>query len=229
MTDNEFASKIYCKVYEKINDDGDAYVRGIFDALCSLEEREQLVLEYYYRHENTYEFIADRLYIDKNTCRRIVAEAMKKLRHQSRMRKMSVRVHIEARDKIIDELRSLLDAAAKQIEELSLDVPDDYKLPNIVAANLTKLSEIGLPSYTCNILSRKGISSIEALLRLDSLEALIAIQGFGLHTRNDLITKMRDYGHKEWADKMDAEWSCASGLSFETYKSRLSSKYRGSY
>jgi len=49
MTDSEYAVRLYCLVFHKRSDDGDADIQGIFDALGKLPERERAALEKRYR------------------------------------------------------------------------------------------------------------------------------------------------------------------------------------
>ena len=90
MTDCEYASKIYCRAFSVTSDNGDAHTQGILKVIDSLETREQLALESYIRHGNTYKQTAIILGgVSNETARRIVQKAMLKLRHPSRLRFMS--------------------------------------------------------------------------------------------------------------------------------------------
>lgn len=92
MTDNEYASKIYCRAFSVTSDSGDACTHGIFEEINSLESREQLALESYFRHGNTYKQTAVILGgVSNETARRIVQKALLKLRHPYRLRNMSVK------------------------------------------------------------------------------------------------------------------------------------------
>ena len=43
-----FAGRIYCAVFKIEEVDGDIYLDGVINAINSLSDREQIVLEYYY-------------------------------------------------------------------------------------------------------------------------------------------------------------------------------------
>ena len=101
MTDNEYASKIYCCVFVKDTDGGDSYTRGILDVIGTLSSREQAALESYYRHGNTYKqtgIIIGNL--SGETARYTVQKALLKLKHPSRIRYMSVKSILNMRDKM---------------------------------------------------------------------------------------------------------------------------------
>jgi len=92
MTDNEYAYIIYCRVFSGALDSGDAYTHGILEQVSSLDAREQLALESYYRHGNTYEQTAAILGgVSNETARRVVQKALLKLRHPYRLRCMSLK------------------------------------------------------------------------------------------------------------------------------------------
>ena len=126
MTDNDYASKIYCCVFNVDSDGGDSYTRGILDAVGTLTIREQAALESYYRYGNTYKHTGIILgKISGEAARRIVQKALLKLRHQSRIKNMSVASIIKNREKkiadvkeIADELRITLDHFLKKLSAI---------------------------------------------------------------------------------------------------------------
>ena len=91
MTDDEYASVIYCRLFSVASDSGDAYKHGIFEEIGALDVREQLALESYLRHGKTYKQTAEILGgVSSETARRIVQKALLKLRHPYRLRNMSI-------------------------------------------------------------------------------------------------------------------------------------------
>jgi len=87
MTDNEYASKIYCRIFRTDTYGGDSYTQGILDAISTLSDREQAALEFYYRYGNNYKqtgkLIGD---FSGETARQIVLKALLKLKHPSRIK-----------------------------------------------------------------------------------------------------------------------------------------------
>jgi len=124
MTDNDYASKIYCNLFNVENDGGDSYTRGILDAVGTLSTREQAALESYYRHGNTYKQTGIILgNISGEAARQITRKAMLKLRHQSRIKNMSVASIIKTYKKetaevteIVDELQKILAIFLKKLK-----------------------------------------------------------------------------------------------------------------
>ena len=84
MTDNAYATRIYCLVFRIESADGDMYAHGISDAINTLSEREQRALEYYYRDGLTYEQAGVKIGLSQSQARRVVVKALLKLRHPSR-------------------------------------------------------------------------------------------------------------------------------------------------
>ena len=119
MTDNEYASLIYCRVFNADSDDGDAYTQGILNAVGALDAREQEALNSYYRYGNTFRQTAKILGdVSNETARQIVNKAIIKLKHPYKSRYMSI--------KAMDERRK------KQLEPASAD-PDTCQLLNTVS------------------------------------------------------------------------------------------------
>lgn len=111
MTDNDYAACIYCKIFGIEKADGDIYIRGVFDAIKSLEEREQKVLEYYCRNDVTYKQVGESIGVSGDLARKIVLKALRKLRHPSRSRNMRV-------PKTINEYKERLESSENETNEL---------------------------------------------------------------------------------------------------------------
>jgi len=93
MTDTEFARKIYCFVLN-INDNGDANISGIIEIINTLNSREQEVLNLYYRQNQSYKESAMILGVSSQTVRNILLKVKLKLRHQSRLKYISLKKKI---------------------------------------------------------------------------------------------------------------------------------------
>ena len=226
MTDYEYASKLYCEIFGLNHDNGDLYMRGMFEALGSLKDREQKALTLYYRDGLSFSRTAELLGVSYNMGKEIVATAIRKLRHISRQRIVSVNLLVEHRDKQILNAEIIIEDLRDEIKELYKMIPDVSSKQDKLAPHLTSINELGLSSYINNLLTRHGFASVEALLKLNSLDFLVGKLGFGISTRNEVIVSMREKGYSEWADRMDAEWNVDCGLPWNTYKSRMFVKYR---
>ena len=90
MTDNEYASRIYCRIFRLEHTDGDLYARGVLNAINTLSEREQRTLEHYYRDGLTYKQTAEKIGLSPSQARRVVVTALLKLRHPCRSDHMRI-------------------------------------------------------------------------------------------------------------------------------------------
>lgn len=184
------------------SDGGDAYTKGILDAIASLNPREQAALESYYRLGRTFEQTGMTLGIRGNSARQVVAGAIMKLRHKSIRQKMSVM-------EIIGNLETqLLDATAKtdylykQIECLLNYGNIDPELQAELDTRKTSICDIGFSPRVSRFLIWSGINTVEALLALKSLDVLMDQRGFGVKSRDEIITIMRTRGYCDWAERI---------------------------
>jgi len=203
MTDNDYAALIYRQVFHVESDGGDAYTRGILDAISTLDEREQITLEYYYRNGKPFGEIGKDIGVSGQTSRRIVFKALLKLRHPSRSRNMSVSVIVERLDNqlcvALDTVTGLCDA----IERLIRGDPIDPKIRSMLDSQKMSVCKAGFSVRVNNHLLGAGISTVEALLELDTLDVLMARRNFGMKSRDEIISKMRELGYSEWADRVE--------------------------
>ena len=204
MTDNEYAICIYLQVYRVKNDDGDAYCRGILDAIRTLDNREQIALECYYRYGKTFAQTGKEIGgIGEQGAKNVVSKVLRKLRHQSRARNMSVAAIMEHRDKLLEEAEFAKTELCDQVVRLAQGEPIDYKIQAILNARKKSISEICFSSRVSNHLICAGITTVESLLALDTLNELEKRRNFGQKSRDEIINKMREQGHGEWADRMN--------------------------
>jgi len=204
MTDADYAARIYRLVFDVAQDDGDAYTRGILDAIGELDDREQAALECYYRLGKNFRRTAQSLGdITAETARRIVREALQKLRDPSASSKMSVSAIVGRKDKLLADMGSTIDELYDQIERTSLGAPVDSDIQAMIDLRKMSVSKIGLPARAYKHLQDIGVHSVASLLKMDSLDRLQERRGFGRKSRRDLIAVMRDTGYGEWADRME--------------------------
>ena len=204
MTDNEYAVIIYCEVYRVKTDDGDAYIHGILDAINTLDEREQAALEGYYRYGNSFEQIGKSLGgIKREAARHVVYKAMQKLRHQSRRRNMSVSAIVDNLNNRIEVATTTVNELYDQIEQFIRGVPIDQKTIAAIEKRKRNVAELNLSTRTYNHLLKAGINNVEQLLFLDTLDGIMAKRGFGQIAYNEILTKMREQGYYEWADRIE--------------------------
>jgi len=204
MTDNEYASRIYCSVFCTDTDSGDAYVRGILNAISTLSAREQAVLESYYKHNSNYKQTGEAVgNISGEAARRTVQKALLKLRHPSRKRNMSVKTMIDERDSKIAIVASMVDELCEQMDTLMKKAVIIEELPPILALQKNSICNLGLSTRVFNHLLNAGLKTTDDLLALESLDSLMQRRNFGNASRIEIIDKMRQFGHAEWADRME--------------------------
>lgn len=112
----DYAIKVYCHIFGREDTKGDAYIQGVFDALNTLPERERFALEYRFRDGLTYKQIGEKFGFGAGQAQHIIALALRKMRHPSRARKISVAKTIEANS---DKLLKELEKKDRVIDELS--------------------------------------------------------------------------------------------------------------
>jgi len=204
MTDNEYASKIYCTVFCTTDDGGDTYTRGVLGMLSTLDKREQIALECYIRRGNTFKQTGTALDgINGESARRIVHKALLKLRHPSKLKNMSVKLLLENRDKKLSAAAAEIDELYDQIRLLHTGTPVNPKIQSALDFRKKSIIEIGFSSRVYNHLLDAGINTVEALLALDSLDVLSQRRNFGKASELEILQKMRNNEYTEWADKID--------------------------
>jgi len=204
MTDSEYASKIYCSVFCIKDDEGDTYTRGVLDMLATLSNREQIALDCYFRHGNTFKQIGLALNgISDESARSIVYKALTKLRHPSKIIEMSVKRLLEDRGNKLTAACVEIDELYDQIELLTSGAPVNPKVQSTLDLRKKSIVEIGFSSRVYNHLLDAGINTVETLLALDSLDILMQKRSFGKSSKIEILHKMRQNDYAQWADKMD--------------------------
>ncbi|MCL2409386.1 MAG: hypothetical protein FWC96_07210 [Oscillospiraceae bacterium] len=206
MTDNEYAVRIYCQVFNKPTDNRDAYVRGVLDAVSTLEPREQIALECYYRQGNSLEQVGQDIGgVGKYAADNVVKKAMRKLRHPSRYMGMSVAAMVGSRDKRLEDANAIIEKLYDQLELLMAGAPVDPAIQAELNSRKPSIHELGFSQRINNHFLCEGIYTVDALLVLDSLDRLMARRGFGAKSRDELILKMQEQGYDEWADRIKVQ------------------------
>ena len=204
MIDREYAIHIYCLIFGVEDDGGDAYVRGILDTIGALDEREQIALNCCCRQGKT--FIQTGSFLGGVTgtnARMVFRKAVRKLRHASRKRNMSVKAIMEYRDKLLEDAAAKIEELYDQIDKIIQGAPVNFTTQAAINARKKSVCEIGFSSRVYNHLTGAGLSTVEGLLALDTLAVLEKRHGFGLKSRDEILSKMRAHDYGEWADRME--------------------------
>jgi DNA-directed RNA polymerase specialized sigma subunit len=91
MTDTEFAKKLYCYIFNVSRDDGDADTQGLLDVVSALKDNEQKILWNYFECDCSYNKTGEVLGISYSMVRDTMLRVKLKLRHHSRLIKISVK------------------------------------------------------------------------------------------------------------------------------------------
>jgi len=204
MTESDFAERIYCLVYDVPEADGDMYVRGVMDAMTSLTDREQAVLNDHYRCGMTCEQIGREMRISGWQVSETKRKAIRKLRHLSRLRKMSVSRIVGEYIKLIDSKDETINELYIELESLANGKPMSRKILAELNARKMGIGELGLSSRTFNVLYKAGIQRVEQITLLDKF-ALLKIRSFGEGCLNEVVRKMRERGFSEWVENIEKQ------------------------
>ena len=206
MTDNEYASRIYCAALEK-EDDGDIYVRGVLDMIGTLTEREQLALEYRYRNELTYIQTGRMLGgVCGERARQIIQRALRKLRQPSRLGQMRISAIVEKNNtlqKLLKEKINLINEKNAVIEKLSSQtgyIAEEEVRRDESDIQKNKIEDIDFSTRTYNALKKAGIHDYDTLLAFSCFDDIMRIPNFGKITILEIARRMRDYGYTAWVD-----------------------------
>ena len=189
MTDNKYAALIYYQGFG-VKDDSDVYVKGILDAIGTLPPQERSVLETYYRHGKSCRQIGEDFGIPGQSVGKIVQKALRKLRHPSKAREMSIAQIRKDRDRYKEELA--------EARNRDLDKP--------MAPFSREMSICGMEfsARTQNALLRAGKDTVKSLLEIATFAELQKIRNLGAASGNEVIAKMRGLGFHAWADGIAA-------------------------
>ena len=202
MTESDFAERIYCLVYNVNEANGDVYVRGVMDAIISLADREQAVLNDYYRCGMTNEQIGREMRISGGQASEIKRKAIRKLRHISRSRKMSVSRIVGEYIKLIDSKDETINELYIELENLANGKPMSRKVIAELNARKMGIDELGLSSRAFNVLYKAGVQRVEQITLLDKF-ALLKIRGFGEGSLSEVVRKMREHGFSKWVENIE--------------------------
>ena len=208
MTNSEYAIQIYLRVFNKALDNGDAYVRGILDAVDALEPRERMALDCHYRLGQSLVMTGIAMWgSSPKAAKNAIDKAFLKLRNPSRHKDMSVSAMLERRDNLLADASAKIEKLYESLELLISGAPIDPVIQAELDARKQSVCELGFSTRTYNHLLRAGIRTTDVILKLETLEELVARPGFGVKSRDELLSKMREHGYDDWADRMELEIS----------------------
>ena len=190
---------------------------GLEKALTMLTEREQQVIDAYYRRGLNLEKAGYEQNVTRERLRQILAKAVRKLRHPARKnlivygletaKEMSevrkLKAELTATEIALDQWQTELDARAelmgyhdrkmRGVPEFSDDAKgDDSDTANHGLQNLS-IEEIELSVRSYNCLKRAGINSVADILKL-SEEEMMTARNLGRKSMAEVVQKMHELG-----------------------------------
>lgn len=144
--------------------------------LHTLTEREQLVLDFRYKEELTFEEIGKRFCVTRERIRQIHAKSLRKLRHPDRLNYLKYGV-----SGVIDrKTESAREAARASLPKH--DKPEDITLEEL---------ELSVRSYNC--LKRAGMDTLREVSEM-TFDELCHVRNLGKKSVNEICAVLTNYG-----------------------------------
>jgi hypothetical protein len=193
MTDREYALRIYRLVFDVEDDNGDAYTRGVLDAIGGLDQREQRALACYYRLGMTQKQTGQDIGFSRTRALQIIHTAVEKLRTVSNT--MSIARIVEERDEVLGRL--------EEADKLAVLLTYSDMLQPAVNELVTDIHDMGFSGRTHNALCRAGKHTLKSILAIPSYDELTSFNGLGEKSANEIVNKIRSIGFNDWADRIE--------------------------
>lgn len=174
------------------------YLPGIFDALAMLTEREQDILRQRYGEKMTLRAIGQIHGVGQERIRQIIARALRRLRHPSRVnmfKAVPLAAMVEQNikyQKICREYEFL----SKAFEAYTaMPAAPDVVVPmaELAVTMQTPISELDFTVRTHNCLKRAGKNTLRDIVEMTEDE-LMSIRNLGRKSAIEVIHKVRSYG-----------------------------------
>ena len=166
--------------------------------LAGMSEREQRVIEMYFRYNMTYMQIGKTFNVTQERIRQIKEKAIRKLRHPSRLNllKTGIRNQIrDAYDKGRQEttntyLKVMTNKISKIENTLKINTDNDNtKIP----IKPTSIEDINLSVRSYNVLKRAGCNTLESIAKLSRNE-FTKIRNLGQRSAEEILEKLHEHG-----------------------------------
>lgn len=181
---------------------------AVKEAVGTLTEREQKVIQMRYECLMTLEEIAKEFNLTRNRIRQIEARALRKLRHPSRSRAILLgkdglerREEAKAVNESIEELERQREKLLAEVNQLKADIYDREHETSPAISDGIETLELSVRSYNC--LKRAGIRTIADLdLRMRDND-WFRIRNLGRKSADEIVTRMEEHTKKDysWARK----------------------------
>ena len=212
MNDYNYAALIYCKTFYLKEVDDDIYVAGVLNAIQSLTQREQLVLETFFQHGLKGEQLYNKIGLKESSANTAAMRAVEKLRDKSGQMKVSTafKSRLELHEKVLKERfmelgKNSIDDLLVQIQGALQDAPINKEITCELENPALCISTLKLSTRTHNSLSKGGLNEIEKILAIRNFDGFSRVRNLGHLSFAELICKMREHGYEQWADKMETQ------------------------
>lgn len=175
-------------------------VQGIKSEVAELTEREKKILELRYKNKLTYGEISEIMGVTRERIRQILAKALRKLRHPSKLAKMKAYSYHD----LVKRSRDYNDLETRNKElEKAILLYTTYKLNDEKLKDITKkidvvsipLEELGLSVMAYNSLKRRGTGTLGDIAQM-TMADLENVRNLGRKTRDEVLKKIGEYGLK---------------------------------
>jgi len=211
-SDDDYAAYLYCTIFDVPEDRDDYNPRRILDALNTISEREQKVIELRYRYGKTLSQTGDEFGLTSERIRQIEIKAINKLRHPRRIRDMSIRQIEMERDsykqKVAEQEAVILELQRKMdrlviIAEKHGESIDGKETPDprdILELGIEELEGISIRLFNC--LKRAGYNTVCDVYYASSIETLRKIRNLGKRSLDELLQHMAALGFEDWVNEI---------------------------
>ncbi len=174
------------------------YLPGIFDALAMLTEREQDILRQRYGEKMTLRAIGQIHGVGQERIRQIIARALRRLRHPSRVNMfkavpLAAMVEQNIKYQKLSREYELLATAFEMLTAKKADPEVVVTLAELAVTMQTPISDLGLSVRSFNCLKRAGKNTLRDIAEMTE-DDLLQIRNLGRKSAEEIIGKIKSYG-----------------------------------
>jgi len=211
----EYAATVYCAVFAT-EDLTDINPTAILNAVNGLLEREKYVLHKRIVTRKTLLELGKEMQISRERIRQLEVSAMRKVES----RYSTGQITLEKMTAAANEYYSKLSELREESKNLKLQqgimrrqimkVLDGDYIKEMSFDPSTETLNLSVRAYNC--LARGGITTVKTLLLTDA-EILRGLKNLGECTFKEILRKMRENGHPDWADEIARQYAKSDEIS----------------
>lgn len=190
MTSNNYPNNLIRKIYDDDKDENKhvntTYLKGLYEQIETLNEKEKLTLNLRFEKELTLGECSVELGLSSARIAQIVHSALRKLRHSSRRNhhravpKHQLKALARTNNALTDE-NELLKAVLRAVINKEID-PQDLiivtELDALTQLLFTTIEQLGLSTRAYNALKRSGVNTFEGIIN-QTESGLLKMNNFG--------------------------------------------------